>query len=106
MAKLTKLALEQINTRLANENEALRKQVADLQLNLEMVAAAHADAEADLVRTQRAAPAIRALSPEAQAIVDAGIRAPRIMPAWQVERAAAMAAAKEMAMRTRMVVKA
>jgi hypothetical protein len=32
MTKLTKLALEQINTRLAAENEQLRKEVADLRL--------------------------------------------------------------------------
>ena len=34
--KLTKLALEQINARLAAENEALRKQVLDMQLEVEM----------------------------------------------------------------------
>jgi hypothetical protein len=85
MTKQTKLELVQINTRLAAENEALRKQVADLQHTASM----------------RAAPAIRTLSPEAEAIITSGIRAPQ----WQQDRAKAMAAAREAAMRTRMIIK-
>lgn len=36
MTKLTKLALEQINSRLATENAELRKQIEDLKLAAEM----------------------------------------------------------------------
>ncbi len=71
MTKLTKLALEQINTRLAAENEGLRKQVADLRMDLSIA--------------QSSAPA-RSTKPA------------YVMPEWQAQRAQAMAAAKALAM--------
>lgn len=74
MAKQTKLELVQINAALAAENEALRKQVADLTLIARM----------QHTPTRRVAHA---------------------MPQWQLDRAAAMQAAREMAMQTRMTVK-
>lgn len=66
---------------LATENAALRKQVADLTLDIEML------------RKQQAAPAPRA-------------QRAYTMPAWQADRAAAMAAAKAAAMRMGRVVQA
>jgi regulator of replication initiation timing len=74
MIKQTKIELVQINAALGAENEALRKQVADLTL----IAAMHTQP------TQRVA---------------------RHMPQWQQDRAAAMAAARNMAMQARIVVK-
>lgn len=74
MATPTKVELVQINSRLAAENEALRKQVADLEMLARMQS----------IPTRR--------------IMDH-------MPQWQVDRAVAMAAAREMAMKTRMSVK-
>lgn len=69
MATPTKLELVQINKRLAAENEALRKQVADLEM----------------VSRMTAIPTRRVMNH---------------MPQWQVDRAVAMAAAREMAMRS------
>lgn len=74
MTKPTKLELEQINSRLARENEALRKQVADLEM----------------VSRMTTIPTRRVMNH---------------MPQWQIDRAVAMAAAREMAMKTRMTVK-
>jgi hypothetical protein len=81
MTKQTKLELVQINARLAAENAALRTQVADLEHNARIAN--------EIVAT---------LSTPTQ-------RVARHMPQWQVDRAAAMHAAREMAMRTRMAVK-
>lgn len=74
MTKLTKVELVQINAKLAADNEALRKQVADLELIHQL----------KHTPTQRVA---------------------RHMPQWQADRAAAMAAARSMAVATRSVVK-
>lgn len=79
MTKQTKLELVQINARLAAENADLRKQVADAALHVEMLSRP----------TQRVARHMPAY----------------VMPAWQQERAAAMAAAKAQAMATRGVVR-
>ena len=79
MTKQTKLELVQINTRLAAENEALRKQVADLQHDARVAG--------DIV-AHLSTPAPRYVTPQ-----------------WQIDRAIAMAAARDMAMRTRMVTK-
>lgn len=73
----TKLELQQTNARLARENEELRKQVAQL--------------EGDIMRITSVASAINTVN-------DA-------RPQWQKDRAQAMAAAKDMAARTRMTVK-
>ncbi len=78
MTKLTKLALEQTNATLATENAALRKQVADLEMILKLQ---HNRTASTPVRTK----------PD--------------MPQWQVDRAAAMAATKQMAMSMGCVVK-
>lgn len=80
MSKLTKVELVSINARLAAENEDLRKQVADLTLTTELLYAAHGTAP----RTQRTQYA---------------------MPQWQQDRAAAMQAARAMAMQSHCVVK-
>lgn len=71
---ITKAELVQINSKLAAENEALRKQVEDLRMESAM----------HRTQTHRVAPH---------------------MPQWQVDRAAAMAAARDMAMRANLVVK-
>lgn len=84
MTKLTKLALEQKNAALAADNAALRQEVEDLKLRLEMARAPR--------------PVIRQLSSEAQHIVDA-----RLAPANA--RLEAMRAAREIAMATGRVVK-
>ena len=84
MAKLTKLALEQINAALAAENASLRKQVGDLLMDLSYERAAH--------KAQLVAPA-------------PARRAQYAMPAWQVQRAEAMAAAKALAVAGGHVVK-
>lgn len=76
MTKQTKLELVQINTRLAAENEALRKQVADLELINQL----------KHTPTQRVARHMP-------------------QPQWQVDRAAAMSAARDMAMRCGYAVK-
>lgn len=81
MTKQTKLELTQINARLARDNEALRAQVADLTLKLEMM---HAEQAAHSTPTHR---------------VQAH------MPAWQAVRAQEMAAAKAIAMATGRVTK-
>lgn len=86
MASITKLALTQINTRLASENEALRKQVEDLQLSVTI-----AYDEVHALGEQLADLKERPTKPAA--------------PQWQQDRAKAMAAAREMAMRVRMTVK-
>lgn len=75
MAALTKSDLVRINTQLGTDNAALRKQVEDLKLELAM----------------HNAPSHRV--------------AQHMQPQWQIDRAAAMAAAREMAMKTRFVVK-
>lgn len=81
MTKQTKLELVQINAALATENAALRKQVADLEHNARIAN--------EIVAT---------LSTPTQ-------RVARHMPQWQQDRAQAMAAARDMAMRTRMTVR-
>ncbi len=82
MSRQTKLELSQVNTRIAAENEALRKQVADLQLNVELLTAKVASCEAPAHRIAR-----------------------HTTPQWQIDRMAAMTAARELAMRTRMSIK-
>lgn len=78
----TKLELTQINARLATENAALRMRIAELEGDIERITSV-----ASAVNTMHTAP--RAMS----------------QPQWQIERALAMAAAREMAMAARMVVK-
>ena len=85
MARITltqaNIDLKATNAALATENAALRKQVADLEHNARVAS--------EIVAT---------LSTPTQ-------RVARHMPQWQVDRAAAMHAAREMAMRTNFVVK-
>lgn len=81
MSKLTKMELVQINARLAAENDALRRQVADLEHNARV-----------------ASELVAHLSTPTQ-------RVARHMPQWQQDRAAAMHAAREMAIHTGRVVK-
>ena len=76
----TKLELQQTNARLAKENEALRLKVVQL--------------EGDIERITSVASALNTVN-----------SARPTQPAWQAARAQAMAAAKDMAQRTHMVVK-
>lgn len=76
----TKLELAQTNARLARENEELRARVAQL--------------EGDIERITSVASAINTVN-----------AARPTQPQWQKDRAQAMAAAKDMAQRSRMVVK-
>ncbi len=89
MNKLTKAQLAAANEALRNELNTLREQMAKLTQShraaYRQIEALEAEVEANNTPTQRVA---------------------RHMPQWQAERAAAMHAAREMAMKTRMVVKA
>lgn len=76
---ITKLELQQINARLADENTALRAKVATL--------------EGDIARITSVASAVNRL------------HTPQAMPQWQKDRALAMAAAREAAMANHCVVK-
>jgi len=95
MAALTKLALTQANTALANDNTALRAQVGELTVNLDIAAKALALAEAqiaglraELVTVTEVASAINKMPKQRPAYV---------MPQWQKDRQEAMAAAKALA---------
>lgn len=116
MSKLTKVELVQINSKLAADNAALRAQLGAAQADIELINDHLMDAEqlemhaaatcmelrkqvADLTRELEIA---RARSTACAAPTH---RVARHMPAWQAERAAAMAAARDMAMRMGCVTK-
>ena len=91
MAALTKLALTQANTALANDNAALRAQVAGLTLDLEIV-------RAQLVNVTEVASAVNKMPAKPA-------RPAYVMPQWQKDRLAAMEAAKEEAKATHRAVR-
>ena len=127
MARITILSLQIKLAALASENEALRKQVLDLQLDLshanaqiaetdeklghmlatEYVAPAPAPApECDVPAAEFPAEALSTRPAPAPAPAPAPKRAAYVMPAWQQERAENMARAKAAAIAMRCVVKA
>ncbi len=77
MSSPTKLELTQINAKLATENATLRKQVADLEFICKL-------------KHER---------------TTAAPTPPSTTPQWQQDRLKAMAAARDMAMRTRIAIK-
>lgn len=81
--KLTKLALEQLNARLANDNAELRVQLANLQHDFAIVKAEFEQQAAHIADTlaQHHKPA-------------------HVVPAWQAQRAIDMAEARAIAMAT------
>ena len=83
--KLTKLALEQINARLANDNAELRAQLAGLQHDFAIVKAEFEQQAAQIAAT---------LSQHKAA------QPAHTMPAWQAQRALDMAEARIIAMAT------
>lgn len=93
MARITILSLQQANAKLASENEALRKQVLDLHKDIEI---AREQAESYKLGSEVALEALNAelAAPPAPAPK----RTAYVMPAWQAERAALMAKAKQAAM--------
>jgi hypothetical protein len=116
MTKQTKLELVQINARIAADNASLIKQVADQALQIEMLQrqvgglkdliSIHKEHAAKAAATP--APAndeFDNVAPHLQRPAPAP-RAAYVMPAWQQERANAMAAAKAIAMATGRAVRA
>lgn len=87
--KLTKLALEQINARLANDNAELRAQLAGLQHDFAIVKAEFEQQAAQISNT----------------LAQHKAHAAHAMPAWQARRAADMAEARAIAMATGRVIK-
>lgn len=133
MTVITKLALTQINTRLASENDALRGQVSQLQADLlrvtEVASAVNVmqrpaghwvgveeyDDDYGQPRARTFGRFATRAEAEADSRSDLGVsfvadvkpvRGAYEMPQWQKDRAATMAAAKALALASRSTVKA